>query len=799
VDFGPAEALTADGLANLGEEAGSSGLSSLVGGGAKKLLGMGASHLMGGALKAGENAIGMGGQQAGGMAPSPVTPAPNIMQFGSVQDIPAFLAALETSDSVKSVDEHHDDPEDQDQQEFNDGDKSPSNLENPNNEDSGKSGEDAARSDSPEMTGFAEDSPGIERMMMVLPLLLHYFNSDESGQSDPVIKGIHEALEAENPGYLNQKHPDGEKAVQMLIEQGSPKHHAGVNAMPSGSLPSVPTPGGDLPANNPTQTAGGTCPLCGGVLAADGSCPQCGFKQHPQGGPSQVAAPGMGGTSGPGIAQPFVGKVANNVGPNTPEQKAAVIELLQQQGREGEIPYVETEPWRFAQEMAQLQGNPNTAPLVDPSQQQQTPPPAMMGAPGGMPVQDPSQPAGGMAQPMQPMARTADANNAIPRCPRCNSATTTVEGEGDNAGDGSTAFAHCHSCGKNFDIPVRESRVILTEMVNPALEDASQLHDVHNNQSIQDPSRTWTDANGNELVQGQTYDLYTQGIPTPDVVKIVSPPKPDQLDLKLVGEFSNVQPDAVDDQRPDFHITPQQMQEGRYTFEPSDSDQQGSTQPAGAQGGMPGMEQIPQSPPTTDEVSSQYPNGGASISAAVMADDDEDMDDPDVCHKCGNDRIYHMASSPTRTMHECDRCGSAWETEISDYGERTAASDLSWIYNEGPSNDDFFSEMERAQKAYGGNSRNISSIAGSDRRLQEIHERLEANKMTRSAGRHFTPMEQKGLVNESGRARNADKLDLSGTHYEAASVSQAMGYDPRDPKNRANGMNAPDEHIIFGL
>lgn len=35
----------------------------------------------------------------------------------------------------------------------------------------------------------------------------------------------------------------------------------------------------------------------------------------------------------------------------------------------------------------------------------------------------------------------------------------------------------------------------------------------------------------------------------------------------------------------------------------------------------------------------------------------------------------------------------------------------------------------------------------------------------RTAGAHFTPMEQRELIDEQGEARNSDKLDLSNTHY----------------------------------
>ena len=35
----------------------------------------------------------------------------------------------------------------------------------------------------------------------------------------------------------------------------------------------------------------------------------------------------------------------------------------------------------------------------------------------------------------------------------------------------------------------------------------------------------------------------------------------------------------------------------------------------------------------------------------------------------------------------------------------------------------------------------------------------------KTAGQHYTPMQQRELIDEYGEARNADKLNLEGTHY----------------------------------
>lgn len=828
--------------------------------------------LMKGALGGGPQ----GGQQAGGMAPEQPDPAPTMQQLGSV-DIPWLLTAdLDTPSSVKSVDGQEDDPQKQDQKEFNDGDKSPSNLQNPNNDDSGNMGEDQVRQDA----GFAPDSPGIERAMMILPLLLHYFDSEESGQNDPLIKGLHDALEHEQPGYLNNEHPDGQQHVMMILQNHGNGHTAGVNAFPGG-LPATPQPGSG------TQAPGaGTCPTCGGTLAGDGSCPQCGSTPHPQGGMQMPTGQGMGGPSGSASFPPGMMMHGNTVGPQTNEQKAAVAQLLIQQGRIEEIPNLELHPEQYAKELAEIQGNPNTAPLVDPSQAPQPPQP-MMDPQGAMPVTDPTQMGGGGGQPMQPMARvaapgiplmdgsdptpywhgydpgmptydnpfqrtacprchqpgmnmqgrcatcgyqigdedgfsqgglglqtpnpggpfagevphpddppnlplpggnptewgprhwgkTADANNSVPRCPRCNTATTTFA---DSIDGNDKPRGFCHSCQRHF--PLKESMVILADLPNPVLDNAADRTAINPEPTSVETTLTFHDSNGNPLQPGGVYSLYRPGFQIPEEVKVVGTPKPDQIDLKLVGQSAGVVVPGSED-APDYSVTSHDMQLQKLRFVPVDEDKQEPPM-----GGMPGLEQIPQSEPTTDEIGNSYPNPG-TVSSVLMSSDEEAEMEADICHKCGATDIHHTASSPTRQMHECWRCGAVWETQDV-YEGRESSTDLSWLYSDSYG-DDFHTEMERARamRAAGSGSRNIGDIAAKDPRLQAIRDRLEGNHRERErlAGRHFTPAEQRELVNERGVARNADMLDLAGTHYEL-----------RDA-HTGNPHNAPEGHLIFGL
>ncbi len=85
-------------------------------------------------------------------------------------------------------------------------------------------------------------------------------------------------------------------------------------------------------------------------------------------------------------------------------------------------------------------------------------------------------------------------------------------------------------------------------------------------------------------------------------------------------------------------------------------------------------------------------------------------------------------------------------------------------------------------------SRSVGAIAQRDNRLQLIKEKLDHNAQERTAGKKFSPREQREFIEEEGTARNADKLELGGTHYE----TRYLG-----PK--ANGENVRDADLFLGL
>lgn len=61
---------------------------------------------------------------------------------------------------------------------------------------------------------FEPGSPAIERFMMMLPLIEQFFNSEESGANDPLLMSLDQALEGEMPGYKD--HADDNAAVALL-------------------------------------------------------------------------------------------------------------------------------------------------------------------------------------------------------------------------------------------------------------------------------------------------------------------------------------------------------------------------------------------------------------------------------------------------------------------------------------------------------------------------------------------------------------------------------------------------------
>ncbi len=819
---------------------------------AEPLLADAAGGLMGGAMAEGAGAA-AGGAAGGGLADAAGAAAQMApMMHGQQQEEPPreasdVLAAFvegkgyETPASNPDVGTRHDDPEDVDQKEFNDQDRSPENPLNPNNEDSGKSGEDELHNG--DTHGFPPNSKALERMEMLLPLVLHYFHSPESGAKDPLLKGLHDLLEAENPGYTgkgnpqsvtlfmqqHKEHPDEHKAsVKEAIVP--PMQQAGLPGMQQALDPTAldPTLQPNHTPSSATPPGGGAqmghCPNCGGALDGTGGCPQCGFTQGNQ--LTQQQAPMPGGAEAyqsmpqnPGtfghtdVVSAFM-EAANHQGPVTPEQIAAVQQWLIQHGRVHEVPNVELDPGNpeYAKILAEIQNNPNVMPSVKPEEATPVMPP-QMNPPGGMPVPGMGQGEPG-GQPMQPMAsflpflaeedevqtcancgwkthlqdgeancpkchhpmnKTA-ADAVAPVCPECGSHTTGMVGDVDN-------HAKCHSCHHTWKLEnvvndgsggsTAISSVTAADdrlgdrpdgQANPVGVPAALQNEPLNTGGDEDSSLTWTDVEGQPIKAHQEYEMHNPSYQIPDIIR-VERVKPDGLEVTLLGTYAN-DPNAMQTQ---VHISKQDMETQGLSFAPlaQNADDHNNQPPPGT----PGDEQLPpQSQETTDEAADQLPTPRSSVQ------------EDNRCPSCGHYASYSELSDVDREIHDCDKCNKSWETKVEVVSGHTDL-DLEWI-KEDDSFDDFTPRAAgmRTQVA----SRDLHAVAEKDERLREVHAVLAQRKMERKAGRHFTPGEQRELIDEDGVARNADLLDLEGTHY-------------REIEGKVDPDRVPSDHLFLGV
>lgn len=736
---------------------------------AAPLLESAAPWLMRGALMHGGGELAGGLMGGGGSSAAPqqqvAPPQPrDLSQLASTHE-----ADLETPLSNPGY--YHDDPESIDQHEFNDGDHTP-NPNNPNMDDSGVSGEDNTPS-------FGQNSPGMERLKLLAPLVMHYHNSEDSGENDPLIHALHQQLDQENPGYLDRVGPEHEEAGRQLLDhlrQPDVVHASLKEAIGPGAGYQQMAYPAQVPQGGPQPTGQGHCPYCGGVTLADGTCPQCGGKAQNSvgGGIPQQGQMGQVPNAFGTMPTPISRTAADHQGPVTDEQKAAVSQLLISQHRQDEIPNMLQQPWDYAKELASITGQ-QPAPNVDPSEQPPTPPaPAQEVAPPGatMPVPNPADP----SAPTPYTGKVATPVNGAPRCPKCNSSTTGFHSDGKGE-----VQANCHSCGNIWNVDADIAKTAEHEHENPLGVPAADQDHPHDVEQEQDSSHTWQTPDGDPLQVGQKYEVHNPTYAIPDIVRIDAI-KPESIVVTTIGEYSNTD-DGSKPLEYQHEIPREEAQLEHLTFVPSDGSQGDPSDPVQAQPDQ----GAPQAPVNTEPVTAV--GDGAGIHSHVSATEEAPEVDDSKCPRCASDHITSSLSSATTSFHECYRCAHSWETKEEDFSDPNVER-RSWVMEDDGNGDDFFSEMERhkASRQQVG-SRNLSDIAARDSRLQEIKSRLDQNAVEHTAGKKFTPREQREFIDEQGVARNADKLELEGTHYESH----------RYVGDKANGMNAPDSHLFLGL
>jgi uncharacterized protein YoaH (UPF0181 family) len=502
---------------------------------------------------------------------------------------------------------------------------------------------------------------------------------------------------------------------------------------------------------------------------------------------------------------------ADHQGPITPQQKEVFAEYLIAQSRQDEVAAMMANPGIYADEWAQYLNRQTQPPEVDPNEAPPQPEmdPSQMGQ---MPMPGMSVPQPGMGGQGQMMARTADrvdlnqeygrrvqeleaqgidperamqmaqhqmrqeglldtpkapnpfgpfkskTAESLRRCPKCKSATTSPIGE-----DGQM---HCHRCQNVYDIDMMTERVSHKWTIKKGFQDAIQPNQSPANpvaapaaeqtapgdrEQQADSTLSWQDASGEPLQVGQVYEMHNPNYPIPDVIKVQAV-KPDSITVTMEGEY-NAPSDPQDPNGAAYthEIDLNELQTEGLTFNPAPGGE-GDAEQSQDQAEQDGVGQTVNTEPV------EQPHDSFPVHTHVKEQP------TDRCPKCEYGHVTSNYLSPELVQYECYRCAHEWKVVDEDPGAEGDLESRSWL-NESSTQDEIGFDPRALAMASTGKSRNIQDIAKKDPRLAEISKRLNANK---TAGAKFSPSEQKKFIDEDGMARNADLLDLEGTHYVSA-------------------------------
>lgn len=523
--------------------------------------------------------------------------------------------------------------------------------------------------------------------------------------------------------------------------------------------PANPTP--TPAASAPSQNVNGKCPKCNNTMGPDMICQQCSPDSSrafaPSVRPSITQDPQLN-TTGSRVA-------SDHQGPHTDEQQSAVAELLIQQGREDEIPLMIANPYQYDKELSEVQNqnpmlgeDPEDAaqpPMEQPAPNQGMPPGV---PPMGAPTPGDLNPAGpGAMQPpvmasvfgsMLNAAFKYGADNVAGTCPKCDSHTTKMVQQ-----DG---LSRCHTCNHEWqDDTFQKSdgdssnssttssfyqSLNIDELGSP--EPTSHIDSFSEPEveefEIDDSSHTWTDESGKPLQEGKEYEIYANDYDIPDVGR-VNEVKPDSITYTIESDGGLQTTIEIDRKEADLN---------GYRFSPSNAEPKEN--PPGIEENM-DSKPVPVPGENTD-LSTPHIQIGSSVKESDYRDDPA----------YPGDEYFDSMEDQSGLID----AGKSWLLDLDGPFLFREFEGLDW--------EDYAAEIESLSPEQIENAINAHWDGGwenfkemyYDQMLGNYETQREAN--TKIAGKHYTPMEQRELIDEYGEARNADKLNLEGTHYAEA-------------------------------
>lgn len=660
-----------------------------------------------------------------------------------------------------------DDPEEVDFNEKNDGEKDGLQSDIAVN---GTGGTDLGPDDF-----FSPDSGALASFAELLPKILQFATGDQSAAGDPDMEDLHQKLEAEKPGYMNSADDDhGSKIVIMMMGDPS-KGQNNDDSLQDNDQPHDPISEHEATALRPGLET--TCPMCGSVMDASSThCPQCGANNmgsQPQPTNPDFTTPQqmMNPPPAQNPAMPVTAAGAATQGPVTDEQKAKVAEVLQGEGRAEEIPAMIMEPWNYADILAKITGQeeppqdigqPGPPPPVNPAEQQ-----------GSMPMPGMSEaPSSGSAMQSAVAKYAATVDGFCEKCPNCGSHSTGyMDYEKGDAG--------CKTCGHTWKAPgmVKNSDIGQGAEANPIGVPPAEAEGQPNVEQEQDSSQSWTDESGAPLAVGQTYEMYSENYDIPDRIRIDAV-KPDVVEYTLVGEYGL-------DHRTE--LTHEEASVENISFVPAGAEEN-EPAPEENQGAQ------PMDPPPGQQTDLSTPH---EMMASKIADFDDingpygpnvDQAAPIPCPDCdgqGTDYVGNPCLSCGATGQRNDPLEQQFNAPSTEHplGPMTGgASKQGWI---GPMNSHDITLGENdefepdAPTTY---DPKVAAFFDDDPVAHEGSTAPESDDTgptwlmegVRTAGAHMTPWEQRDYIDESGDARNSDKLQLGGTHYDTDNLSDSF-------------------------